>query len=491
MSYGLVLDVYEGSLECDEAEFKKGGVIGIIIRLNDMNGGHHKDTNFDTQWTEAKSFYPVPYFVYNPWVTGQENYQWLFDNMPTCPAVFIDTEVRKPELSPEQYGIEYNIFISLCKKKWKTIIYTGAGFIDALTPWPSDVDYWWAAYPLSLYPVVRTNVSWENLHALTNALSWPPTNSSTSPGTIKLWQCSGDRLIVPGTIRAMDISIFPGTAIDYCKWIGYNEFSDAEKNMTETLQVPFVSQIEVGATEHNNDCGAAAALMVLKAYNIGELTVDQVYNQIAPVGDNSLLISGLQTFLVNKGIKNERKTTSLFDLFTILSGNRPVIALLHYGALVDAKLTEKTGFRAGHFVVVIGMDIRYVYIHDPYSNIKGNCLAVPIAVFLSAWGQCVLDNNPNNVCIAMVSPIKDLSVPIPPPVPPVLTGIKYEFGVNPVNGVPVIAVNVRSGPSQSYSIVKILYKATTPFIYITQVSGEYAQLADKSGWIYIAYFKRV
>lgn len=488
MSYGLVFDVYEGSLECDEAEFKKGGVIGIIIRLNDMDGGHHRDAGFDKQWIEAKNFYPVPYFVYNPWVSGQENYQWLFSNMPlNCPAVFIDTEVRKQGLSPEEYGIEYNIFISMCKKKWKTIIYTGLGFFDAIIPWPSDVDYWWAAYPLSMYSITRINVSWEQLHIMTSMLTWPPPNSSSSPGNVKLWQCSGDRLIVPGTTRAMDISIFPGTAIDYCKWIGYNEFSEVEKNMPEILQVPFVSQLDVGATEHNNDCGAASALMILKSYNVGNMTVDQVYNQISPTGDSALFISGLQTFLVNKGIKNERKTASLFDLFTILSGNRPVIALIHYGVLVDAKLTEKTGFRAGHFVAVVGMDIRYVYIHDPYSVIKGECLAVPISVFLSAWGQCVLDNNPNNTCIAMVSPIKDLSIPIPP-IPPVVTGIKYGFGINPANGVPVIAVNVRSGPSQAYSIVRVLYKSTTPFIYITQISGEYAQLLDKSGWVYISYF---
>jgi aspartate 1-decarboxylase len=42
----LVADLYEGSLEIDEPVLKANGVAGMIIRLNDMNGGHHLDTGF-------------------------------------------------------------------------------------------------------------------------------------------------------------------------------------------------------------------------------------------------------------------------------------------------------------------------------------------------------------------------------------------------------------------------------------------------------------
>jgi len=220
-NYSIVLDVWEGQLEINEAELT-GNVVGLIVRLNDMNGGHHKDTGFDKQWEEAKNFSPAPYFVYNPWVSGQDNYAWLRASIPSCPAVFIDTEVRKTSLSVSLYGAEYNKFIKLCRSNWKTIIYTGAGFLDALAPWPKDVDYWWAAYPWSMYPNPGIKVTWEQLRTMLDKLVWPPYNSAVSPGLVGMWQCSGDRITVPGSIRPMDISVFKGTQAEYRAWLGYD-----------------------------------------------------------------------------------------------------------------------------------------------------------------------------------------------------------------------------------------------------------------------------
>ena len=37
-----LLDVWEGSLDIDETLLLSEGVKGLIIRLNDMNGGHIK-----------------------------------------------------------------------------------------------------------------------------------------------------------------------------------------------------------------------------------------------------------------------------------------------------------------------------------------------------------------------------------------------------------------------------------------------------------------
>jgi uncharacterized protein YraI len=83
-----------------------------------------------------------------------------------------------------------------------------------------------------------------------------------------------------------------------------------------------------------------------------------------------------------------------------------------------------------------------------------------------------------------------MSVQPPAGVPslPADPGVKYTFGTN--NGIPVKAVNVRSGPAQSYPLLRVLEKAVSPFIYITTISGGYGQLADKSGWVYIAYFTK-
>jgi hypothetical protein len=220
-NYCTVLDVWEGSLEVNEAEFAKGGIAGLIVRLNDTQGGLHMDANFLNQWGQSQAFNPAPYFVYNPWVSGQANYTWLLANMPTCPAVFIDTELHEAGTTPAAFGVQYNAFMALCRAKWKTIIYTGAWFLEFLAPWPKDLDYWWAAYPYSMYPPAVTSVTWDQLKTKTDALAWPPYNSATCPGPVKMWQCSGDRLIVPGSTRAMDISVFPGTVADYRAWLGY------------------------------------------------------------------------------------------------------------------------------------------------------------------------------------------------------------------------------------------------------------------------------
>lgn len=253
--------------------------------------------------------------------------------------------------------------------------------------------------------------------------------------------------------------------------------------MPNTLMVPYVSQIIPGAMEHNNDCGAASALMVMRAYNLGNESVDQIYNEILPSGDAALSIGGLQRVLAVRKITNEYKSNvQPYEIYNYLTQNRPVIAPIHYGTLVDAGLTERTSFRGAHFVVVIGIDVKYVFIHDPYSLTKGNCLAVPLKIFTNALLQCNLDGNPINTCIVMIPPIGDFSIVVPPPI----VGVKYNWGNDPY-GKPVQGVNVRSGPAVTYPIAKVLYRSSGP-ITIIQIQGEYAQLLDKSGWVYISYF---
>ena len=56
----FLIDVWEGALDIDEALLRNAGVVGIITRLNDINGGHHKDENFDKQWEQSQYFCVLP-----------------------------------------------------------------------------------------------------------------------------------------------------------------------------------------------------------------------------------------------------------------------------------------------------------------------------------------------------------------------------------------------------------------------------------------------
>jgi len=216
----LVVDVWEGSLEMDEAALKAAGVAGIGIRLNDMNGGHHKDGGFDKQWAEAAGFVRFPYFVYNPWVDGATNYAWLANNMPAgALSVAVDVEVRKTGYLPAVYAGEFEKFLQLANLKWKVIVYTAEWFLGALSKWPK-MDYWWAQYPdpTRYFAGVTT---WEELKTrLDNPVLLKPFNAGACPGTVKMWQFSGDFLILEGCLRDIDVNLFYGTVDELKAFFG-------------------------------------------------------------------------------------------------------------------------------------------------------------------------------------------------------------------------------------------------------------------------------
>ncbi len=212
----ILIDCWEGSLEIDEPVLKTGGVKGFIIRLNNMSGGHHLDKNFHAQWTQAAGFARAAYFVFNPWVSGQANYDWLLAN---CPAdvrcVFIDVEVRYDQITPAQYTAEVQRFLALASLKWRTPIYTGQGFIDLLATWPRT-EYWWACYPAGNWATLKT---WEQLSAELDKYD-VPSNKQFVPGVLRMWQISGDKVILPGTMRTTDINVFYGNEAELRAWFG-------------------------------------------------------------------------------------------------------------------------------------------------------------------------------------------------------------------------------------------------------------------------------
>lgn len=220
-----LLDVWEGSLDIDEWILFSEEIRGLMIRLNDMNGGHHMDANFVTQWEQAKNFLRAPYFVYNPWVDGNTNAQWLLSHLPTSGVtrIFIDVEVKKDGYSPETYAVELQIFINIVKQKFpKTTIYTGQWFLPIVAHWPTNVDYWWARYPYTLCPPGdRQAWSWEKWRTTSNTYGFHPDPLKKCPGIINMWQASGDKLIMPGCAnRPIDLNLFNGNLTALETWWG-------------------------------------------------------------------------------------------------------------------------------------------------------------------------------------------------------------------------------------------------------------------------------
>lgn len=220
-NYLLLIDTYEGERQIDEQALIANNIVGMIIRLNHIEGGHHTDENFVTQWQEAGNagLLRVPYFVYNPWVNAQANYDWLVRHLPyEAGAVMLDIEVKYPGYSPDTYRDEVARFCRLVGARWHYMIYTGESVLPLLSAWPADADYWWAQYPLSLYPDTPESRTWNQVRAVIDGLDGP-VNVHKIPGPWKAWQVSGDRLILPGSPQPLDVDVFPGTFAELKNWI--------------------------------------------------------------------------------------------------------------------------------------------------------------------------------------------------------------------------------------------------------------------------------
>jgi hypothetical protein len=217
-----IFDVWEGSMDIQEEVIHDGGIVGLIIRLNHMSGGHHMDANFTTQWIQSQNFLRAPYFVYSPWSDGKTNYNWLMANLPQNDVTLVaaDVEVRYTDYSPEIYADQVQIFTDLVRAQCHMIIYTGQWFLPFLSHWPSG-EYWWARYPFKFYPPTSEIWSYEKLEIETERYGFYPDPQKKCPGNISLWQCSGDRIKLPGCCgRAVDVNLWNGDLSSLRTWWG-------------------------------------------------------------------------------------------------------------------------------------------------------------------------------------------------------------------------------------------------------------------------------
>lgn len=219
----IILDVWEGALDIDEPLLRAEGVVGLIVRINSISGGLHLDEAFHDQWAQAANFLRAPYFVYSPWYSGAENWAWLRDHLPGVGVtrVFADVEVRKPDYSPAEYAAQVAIFHDLYRAHYRPTTYTGGWFLPVMSAWPRG-DYWWGRYPYYLCPQGdRVLWTWNEFRTRANAYGYNPDPNHLCPGVPRLWQCSGDKVILPGTAgRAMDLSLFNGTISELESWWG-------------------------------------------------------------------------------------------------------------------------------------------------------------------------------------------------------------------------------------------------------------------------------
>jgi len=154
------------------------------------------------------------------------------------------------------------------------------------------------------------------------------------------------------------------------------------------LPVPYVSSVGEDATLISNDSGAAAGVMLARAYIEKNITPADFSDQTGENAENPLSFTQIMNALGVIGVQVElRSNLKLADLPLILFSGRPVIAPIQQSVLHQAGLTPET-FTGPYYVVVVGMDVKHVFIHDPLrKDTSGQAQGVDWLTFYLAWSQ--------------------------------------------------------------------------------------------------------
>jgi len=256
--------------------------------------------------------------------------------------------------------------------------------------------------------------------------------------------------------------------VDTNEIVDYDNWSTAFKPVT-LLPVPYVSQLGDGAQAHSNDCGAASAVMIIQAYTATSMTPDDFYAKFNISGDPYLSVQTVRDAMAKLGVSTSFKAgISMADLFNTLATGKPMIVLIRYKVLEDAGLTEKH-FEGPHFAVAVGMDPKYIYLHDPlYTNAAdGDAHAYPLDLFWKAWVDVGLDPKfPNPQRSAIIPTV----------------GLGYHVERSVV--VNISSLNVRSGPGLGNVVLGSIKRGQVVQV-LREVNGWGEIEADH--WIFLYY----
>jgi hypothetical protein len=235
------------------------------------------------------------------------------------------------------------------------------------------------------------------------------------------------------------------------------------------LPVPYVSQLGAGAEEHANDCGAACAVMLLRGYQKTVLTPDEFYTRFSLQGDPFLSVTQIRTAIGSLGLLTDFKATlSIQDIFSALASAKPLIVLLRYKVLYEAGLTEKS-FLGPHFAVAVGIDCKYIYIHDPlYTNpLMGEAHPYPLDIFWRAWKEVA--NDPN-----IPNPERSAIIPT--------AGIGFQMTRRVKVTIP--SLNVRTGPGLNNQAVGTVKKGE--ILEVTREMSGWGEIG-LNRWVLLTY----
>jgi len=141
---------------------------------------------------------------------------------------------------------------------------------------------------------------------------------------------------------------------------------------------------------------------------------------------------------------------------------------LKYNVFEKAGLVERK-FKGPYFSIVVGMDIKNIYLHDPLFSTaeEGNAHAFPLDVFWKAWKDVANDPlfpNPERSAIVPTSGI----------------GFKLARTVR----VNQISLNIRSGPGSDFPVVGTAKKGE--FYDITREMSGWGEIGNDR-WLVMAY----